>query len=84
MAPALATATIGPFFADQYYANGTATGGVGAYAQFALNTNTGSSGLNGYNINQGDQIYVVNGTDATHVSLIGIDYQIQPLSNVVA
>jgi len=84
LAPSLSTSTIGPFYVDQYYANGTATGGVGAVAQFSLNTSTGTAGLNGVAINQGDQIYCVNGTDATVVNLISIDYQVQPLANVVA
>ena len=84
VAPALATATIGPFSIDQYYTNGTGTGGVGVYAQFALNTNTGSAGFNGLAVNQGDQVYVVNGTDASAVNLINIDYQVLPLSDLVA
>ena len=83
-APALSTSTIGPFTVDVPYANGTGTGGVGAVAQFALNTSTGTAGLNGVAINQGDQIYVVNGTDATHVALITIDWQAAPLANVLA
>lgn len=84
VAPALSTTTIGPFTVDVPYANGTGTGGVGAVAQFALNTSTGTAGLNGVAINQGDQIFVVNGTDATHVGLISIDWQAAPLANVVA
>ena len=84
LAPSLSTSTVGPFYVDQYYANGTATGLVGAYAQVALNTSTGTAGLNGLAINQGDQIYCVNGTDATVVNLVSIDYQVQPLANVVA
>ena len=83
-APSLSTSTVGPFYIDQYYTNGTATGGVGAYAQVALNTSTGTAGLNGLAINQGDQIYVVNGTDASAVNLINIDFQVQPLANVIA
>ena len=83
-APSLSTSTVGPFYIDQYYTNGTATGGVGAYAQVALNTSTGTAGLNGLAINQGDQIYVVNGTDASAVNLINIDFQVQTLANVIA
>lgn len=83
-APALSTTTIGPFSVDVPYANGTGTGGIGVAAQFALNTNTGTAGLNGLAINQGDQIYVVNGTDATAVNLVSIDWQVQPLANVLA
>ena len=53
-------------------------------AQVALNTSTGSAGLNGVAINQGDQIYIVNGTDASSVNLVTLDYQVLPLSNVIA
>ena len=84
VAPSLSTSTIGPFTVDTYFANGTGTGQVGCYAQFALNTSTGSAGLNGVAISQGDQIYVVNGTDASAVNLISIDYQVLPLANLVA
>jgi len=80
----LSTSTIGPFYVDTLFANGTATGQIGAVAQVALNTSTGSAGLNGLAINQGDQIYVVNGTDTSSVNLITIDYSVLPLANVVA
>ena len=84
VAPSLSTSTIGPFYVDTLFANGTATGQVGATAQVALNTSTGTAGLNGLSINQGDQIYIVNGTDASSVNLITIDYSVLPLANVVA
>jgi hypothetical protein len=84
VAPSLSTSTIGPFYVDTLFANGTATGQIGATAQVALNTSTGSAGLNGLAINQGDQIYIVNGTDASSVNLITIDYSVLPLANVVA
>lgn len=83
-AVALSTTTIGPFIVSRPYANGTATGAVGVYAQFALNTSTGTAGLNGVSVNVGDQLYVVNGTDATAVNQINIDWQVAPLANVVA
>jgi hypothetical protein len=82
---ALATTTYGPYtVGGSFVSGGTQTNQVGAYSQFQLNTNTGTAGLGGVPINQGDQIYVVNGTDATAVELVTIDYQIQPLAGVVA
>lgn len=79
----LSTTTIGPFIAGGNFAGGgTGTAQVGGYNQFALNTS--APGLGGVPINQGDQIFVVSGTDATAVSLVSIDYQIQPLAAVVA
>lgn len=80
---ALSTSTIGPFLAGGNFASGgTGTAQVGGYNQFALNTSAPT--LGGIPINQGDQIFVVSGTDATAVSLVSIDYQIQPLAAVVA
>ena len=84
VAPALATSTVGPFYADTLYANGTYTGSVGSYLTAPINTNTGSAGFGGLQINEGDQVYVVSGTDTAAVALISIDYQILPLANVTA
>ena len=84
VAPSLSTSTIGPFYVDTLFANGTATGQIGARCQVALNTSTGTAGLNGVSIVAGDQIYIVNGTDASSVNLITIDYQVTPLSNLIA
>lgn len=83
---ALSTTTIGPFTVGGVFlgAGGTATNQIGASNQFALNTTAGTAGLGGVQINQGDQIFVVNGTDATAVELVSIDYQILPLASVVA
>lgn len=82
----LSTSTIGPFTVGGVFlgAGGTATNQVGASNQFALNTSTGTAGLGGVAINQGDQIYVVNGTDATAVELVTIDWQTAPLASVTA
>jgi hypothetical protein len=82
----LSTTTIGPFTVAGVFlgAGNTATNQVGAYNIFALNTATGTAGFGGVSINQGDQIYVVNGTDATAVELVTIDYQVQPLAAVTA
>ena len=84
VAPSLSTSTIGPFYIDTLYANGTATGQIGATQTVSLNTSTGTAGLGGLSINQGDQIYVVNGTDTSGVNLVTIDYQILPGANVQA
>lgn len=81
----LSTSTIGPFtVGGQFVTTGTLTNQVGAYSQFPLNTSSGTAGFGGLAINQGDQFFVVNGTDATAVELVSIDYQIQPLASVVA
>ncbi len=91
--PALATATFGPFQASLY--NGTATAvqtnaagvtvNVPLYGALngtgALQTGTNSSN-GGFPVNQGDQLYVVTGTDATAVSAFALEYAVQPLANV--
>lgn len=80
---ALSTSTYGPFtVGGQFITSGTITNQVGAYTQYQLNTNTGTGGYGGIQLNQGDQFYVVNGTDATAVELVAIDYQITPLAGV--
>lgn len=80
---ALSTSTYGPFtVGGQFLTSGTITNQVGAYTQFQLNTNTGTAGYGGIALNQGDQFFIVNGTDATAVELVAIDYQIQPLAGV--
>lgn len=83
---ALSTSTIGPFTVGGVFlgAGGTATNQVSANNQFALNTASGTAGLGGVAINQGDVIYVVNGTDATAVELVSIDYQVLPGASMVA
>jgi len=83
---ALSTTTVGPFTVGGSFlgAGGTATNQVGGSNQFALNTTAGTAGLGGVSINQGDQFYIVNGTDATAVELVTIDYQITPLASVTA
>ena len=84
VAPALSTSTIGPFYVDTLFANGTATGQIGATQTVALNTTTGTAGLGGLAVLQGDRFYVVNGTDASSVNQISIEYQVLPGANVVA
>lgn len=81
---ALSTTTVGPFTVAGVFlgAGGTATNQVGASNQFNL-AGTGT-GVGGIPVNAGDQFFVVNGTDATAVELVTLDYQIQPLASVVA
>lgn len=82
---ALSTSTFGPYtVGGQFITSGTLTNQVGAYSQFQLNTNTGTAGAGGIAINQGDQFFIVNGTDATAVELVNIEYQIQPLAGVAS
>jgi hypothetical protein len=85
LAVALSTSTFGPYtIGGSFVTAGTLTNQVGAYSQFQLNTLTGTAGLGGIPINAGDQFFVVNGTDASAVELISLDYQILPLANVLA
>lgn len=95
IAPALATATYGPFIAANLFANGTWTGAVGDSGQYAVNSaqfigtstvaaNSSLSNQGGVAITAGDRLFVVSGTDATVVAIYGLDYQIQPLASVQA
>jgi hypothetical protein len=77
---ALATQTYGPYTqGGAFITSGTLTNQVGAYSQFQLNTNTGTAGYGGIPINAGDQIWLVNGTDATSVVTATVDYNIAPI-----
>jgi hypothetical protein len=90
--PVLSTATYGPFAASLY--NGTATGtqtnAAGAYGSVALSgtATTGQAQVGapastgGFSVNQGDQIYIVRGTDATAVTGFALEYAPTPLANV--
>jgi hypothetical protein len=88
--PVLTTNTHGPYNLGLY--NGTATAVQtavsGAFVNVVLGTNTGvgvaSPLQGGFNVNQGDQLYVVRGTDATAVSSYALEYNVLPLSNVTA
>jgi hypothetical protein len=77
-----------------YTQGGTATVAVAATQLSVIRiTNTASAGatiglstttygpytIGGQFINQGDQVYVVNGTDLSAVELVAIDYQIAPI-----
>jgi hypothetical protein len=92
--PALSTATYGPFSIALY--NGTATGTQTNAAGFTNNvalsgtatTGTAQAGSNtatgGFTVNQGDQLYIVGGTDASIVAGFSLEYGVTPLSNVTA
>jgi len=95
VAPALATATFGPFIAGGSFANGTYTGAVGQAAAYPVNSglyvgtstvlpNSSLTNQGGVAVNAGDSLYVVSGTDATAVNVITLDYQTQPLASVQA
>jgi hypothetical protein len=77
---AMSTATIGPFLAGGL---GTAAQ-VGGSNQWAINTNTGTTGYGGYYVPEGSLVYVVSGTDATAVTAATIDYQLAFGAPVVA
>jgi hypothetical protein len=92
-APAMATATYGPFVIAGY--NGTATGtqtsAIGVTVNVALSgTGTGAvqagaaAAAGGFPVTQGDQLYCVTGTDATAVSNYTLEYGIQPLASVTS
>jgi hypothetical protein len=94
--PSLTTSTYGPFVASLY--NGTATGTQTNVAGFtnsvALNgtATTGQAQLGagvypymgGFTVNQGDQLFVQRGTDASSVLAIALEYNVLPLANVTA
>ena len=70
---ALSTATYGPFYAGGQ----TTTGVVNVAGQTVLNTTTGTAGQGGVPINAGSIVWAVSGTDATAISIVSVDYQIQ-------
>ena len=96
VAPSLSTATYGPFALSLY--NGTATGtqtnaaGVTVVVPVNGTATTGqaqagagaSPFTGGVAVNQGDQLYILRGTDATAVSGFSLDYAVTPLASVTA
>ena len=87
--PVLTTNTHGPYALSLY--NGTGTGTqtnvAGAFVTVAMGTNTGAGSPTpttggGFSANQGDQIYILRGTDATAVSGYSMEYGVYPLANV--
>lgn len=81
----LSTTTFGPYTVGGVFNTaGTLTNQIGAYSYFQLNTSTGTAGFGGVAVNQGDQFFVVNGTDATAVELVTVEYQTQPGASVIS
>ena len=88
--PVLTTNTHGPYAISLY--NGTATGTqtnvAGAFVTVAMGTNTGAGSptptTGGFTANQGDQLYILRGTDATAVSGFALEYGVVPLASVTA
>lgn len=85
-AAAFGTSTLAIFSPDIFSTvnTGTGTGVVGSWFQQALNSSTGSAGLFGVAVNQGDILVITGGTDATAVGHFVVDWAVQPLANVVA
>jgi hypothetical protein len=94
--PSLTTATHGPFVVSLY--NGTATGtqtGLAGFTNLIALNGTGTTGqvqagagtspyTGGFAVNQGDQLYVQRGTDASSVLALALDYAVAPLASVTA
>lgn len=89
----LSTTTTGPFFIGGTFASGgTGTAQVGGVSIYAISTNTATTQVNPYGfgvngglaVNQGDLIWVVNGTDATANYSVVLDFQLQPLASITA
>jgi hypothetical protein len=85
-AASFSTSTLAIFSPDIYSTvnAGTSTGVVGSWFGQALNSSTGTAGLFGVAINQGDVITITGGTDATAASVLSFDWAVQPLANVIA
>lgn len=93
-APALATATYGPYVLSNY--NGTSTATQTNASGVSVNIplyGTGGSGAQqtgaptapgGLTINQGDQLNIVTGTDATATSVYALELALQQNASVTA
>lgn len=88
--PVMTTSTKGPYNLSLF--NGTATAVqtavAGAFVNVALGTNTGAGSplpaTGGFTVNQGDQISIVRGADATAVSAFALEFNVLPLASVTA
>jgi hypothetical protein len=85
-AASFSTSTLAIFSPDIFSTvnAGTSTGVVGSWFAQALNSSTGTAGLFGVAINQGDVITITGGTDATAAAVLSFDWSVQPLANVIA
>lgn len=92
VAPSLSTATYGPFSLSLYNGSATTTNsaapgftnvvalsGTGTTGSLQTGSNTASGG---FTVNQGDQLYVVQGTDATATAGYALEFSVTPLANV--
>jgi hypothetical protein len=91
--PSLTTATYGPFSVNNSItAAGTTTNssapgytnyiqlyGTGTTGQLQAGSNAGNGGIQ---VNQGDQLYILRGTDATAVTAVALEFGVTPLANV--
>ena len=96
-APALSTATYGPFSVNNSpagstgvstatttngaagYTNNVQLYGIGTTGQLQAGAPAGNGGIQ---VNQGDQLYVLRGTDASAVTAVAIEFSITPLASV--
>jgi hypothetical protein len=85
-AASFSTTTQAQFSPDIYSTvnAGTSTGVAGSWYTQALNSSTGTAGLYGVTVLQGDTITITAGTDATAVAHFVVDWQVQPLANLTA
>ena len=95
VAPVLATQTFGPFSISNY--DGTSTNtqtntagftnviplAYGGTATGAVQTGSATA-TGGFSVNQGDILYLLRGTDTAAVEGLALEYQIQPLTNLVS
>lgn len=92
--PALSTATYGPFISSLF--DGTLTNtqtnsskpGYSNYVQLSGTATTGTAQAGaaaadgGIQVNAGDQVYVVQGTDATFTAVYSLEFSITPLASI--
>lgn len=75
------TNSANPGFTVNVTLSGTATGTGTTTGQMQAGS---AAAIGGFPVNQGDQLFVVQGTDATAVANYALEYAIAPLANVSA